>query len=373
MDLVCFSHLRWDFVFQRPQHLLTRFSNIYRVFYIEEPLFDSDSDYLSIVNNDRVWIIRMHLKNNSNETDMVVRQRRLLNSLFRKMDIIKYIFWYYTPMAFPLREGTSPELVIYDCMDELANFRFAPSNLLEYESLLMNEAHLVFTGGKSLFNKKKHRNASVYCFPSSIDKNHFSKAQNFIKDPSDQENIPHPRLGYFGVLDERLDTNLIKQMALKRPEWQFIFVGPVTKISTDTLPDEKNIHYLGRKDYKDLPAYLAGWDIALMPFAINDSTEFISPTKTPEYLSAHKPVISTPITDVVHPYGELELVNIASTADKFIVAAEKEINSCNEQWKKNVDTFLSEVSWDITFQKMYELVKQRLSNNHLEETIKEYA
>ncbi|MDQ3193817.1 MAG: glycosyltransferase [Bacteroidota bacterium] len=303
----------------------------------------------------------MQLKGNIEDADILIRQKSLLSSLFLEKNIKKYMFWYYTPMALLIGDELSPDLIIYDCMDELANFRFAPSGLKELESRLIARSDLVFTGGKSLYNKKKDQNDSVYCFPSSIDKEHFSRAQNFNEGPSDQKNIPHPRLGYFGVLDERLDTILIKEIASKRPEWHFIYIGPVAKIDPSSLPKDKNIHYLGCKDYKILPDYLAGWDIALMPFIINETTEFISPTKTPEYLAAHKPVISTPVTDVVNPYGENGLVNVASTADEFIAAAEKELTAENEEWKVNVDNFLANISWEITFQQMHDLIKQKLA------------
>ncbi|MEP7146986.1 MAG: glycosyltransferase [bacterium] len=373
MDLICFSHLRWDFVHQRPQHLLTKFSSAYRIFYIEEPIYDTEKDNLTFQTENGIWIVKLHLSGNNYDHDILIRQKNLLNAFFLKLNIIKYIFWYYTPMALPLGEDFSPDLIIYDCMDELANFRFAPPELKELETRLIAESHLVFTGGKSLFNKKKGLHDSVYCFQSSIDKNHFSRGQNFREDPPDQVQIPHPRLGYFGVLDERLDLALIREMAMKQPEWQFIFIGPVTKIDPDSLPRGKNIHYLGYKDYKVLPDYLSGWDIALMPFAINESTDFISPTKTPEYLAAHKPVISTPIADVVDPYGKLELVNIASTSDEFIAAAEKEFNSSKEEWKKNIDTFLANTSWEITFQQMHRLILEKLEGKKIMRDAKEYT
>jgi len=375
MDLICFSHLRWDFVFQRPQHLLTKFSISYRIFYIEEPLFDAQNDHISIVKySDKIHIVKLYIKGSSQEPEILSRQKKLLCSLFRKMGIVKYIFWYYTPMALPLSKDMSPDLIIYDCMDELSNFRYAPPELKELESQLISKAHLVFTGGVSLYNKKKNLHDNVYCFPSSIEKNHFEKSRYFIKDPPDQERISRPRLGYFGVLDERIDTELILEMANKKSEWQFIFIGPITKISPDSLPKRVNIHYLGCKDYKVLPDYLAGWDIALMPFALNESTKFISPTKTPEYLAGFKPVISTPINDVVHPYGRLNLVKIASTAEEFIAAADEILkNTKNDQWKKNVTKWLAKTSWEITFQQMHKLIKGNLNFDNFLQPIDDYA
>jgi UDP-galactopyranose mutase len=199
----------------------------------------------------------------------------------------------------------------------------------------------------------------MYPFPSSIDKTHFIIARTPVQEPDDQKTIPHPRLGFYGVLDERMDLVLLEEMSSLRPDWHFIMIGPVVKIDPAALPKKDNIHYLGHKDYKDLPAYLAGWDIALMPFALNESTKFISPTKTPEYLAGGKPVISTAIKDVVTPYGSDRLVHIAGSAEEFIDAAEKELtktNSGREEWLGRVDAYLSGISWDRTFQGMESLI-----------------
>ncbi|HEX6730013.1 MAG TPA: glycosyltransferase, partial [Pyrinomonadaceae bacterium] len=176
---------------------------------------------------------------------------------------------------------------------------------------------------------------------------------------SDQSSIPHPRLGFFGVIDERFDIELLEQVAAARPDWNFVIIGPIVKIDPESLPKHSNIHYLGPKKYDELPDYLAGWDIALLLFARNESTRFISPTKTPEYLAAGKPVISTSIKDVIRPYGELNLVEIADTADKFIEAAENILSSSassRSEWLGRVDKFLADVSWDKTWAQMSELI-----------------
>jgi glycosyltransferase involved in cell wall biosynthesis len=165
--------------------------------------------------------------------------------------------------------------------------------------------------------------------------------------------IPNPRIGFFGVIDERMDLDLLQTISAEKPDWQFILIGPVVKIDPSTLPMAPNIHYLGGKSYEELPTYLAGWDVAMMPFAINDSTRFISPTKTPEYLAGGKPVVSTPIRDVVSPYGEKGLVYIANTASEFIKGIEQELTMENKQgWLKAVDTFLETNSWDNTVERM---------------------
>jgi UDP-galactopyranose mutase len=243
-------------------------------------------------------------------------------------------------------------------MDELSAFKFAPPELIENEKRLLEKADLVFTGGQSLYEAKKDRHAKVFAFPSSIDAAHFRRARNTKEEPADQKSIAHPRLGYCGVIDERIDIQLLAEMAEIRPDWQFIMIGPVVKIAEEDLPRRRNIHYLGGKDYKELPNYMAGWDAALMPFALNESTRFISPTKTPEYLAAGKPVVSTPIRDVVRPYGEKNLVQIASTAQEFIAACEKAMREHSEEKTKQADDFLSQTSWDKTFSEMANLINE---------------
>jgi len=231
--------------------------------------------------------------------------------------------------------------------------------LLEKE--LFRQVDLVFTGGQSLYEAKRHQHPAVYAFPSSIDASHFGKARKMLGDPEDQAHIPHPRLGFFGVIDERFDIELLDQIARQRPDWHFVMIGPVVKIDPATLPSHANIHYLGGKKYSELPDYLAGWDIALLLFARNESTRYISPTKTPEYLAAGKPVISTSIRDVVRPYGELKLVEIADTAAEFIAAAEKLLAKTDRsEWLKRVDAFLENISWDKTWAQMSDLIDEAI-------------
>jgi UDP-galactopyranose mutase len=223
--------------------------------------------------------------------------------------------------------------------------------LLALEQELIDSADIVFTGGSSLYEAKKDRHDNVHCFPSSVDRAHFAKARSRLFDPADQEDLPRPRLGFYGVIDERFDTELLAKVAEMRPDWSFVMVGPVVKISDDDLPKRANIHYLGPKTYDQLPAYLSGWDVALMPFAMNESTEFISPTKTPEYLAGGKPVVSTPVRDVVRHYGQLEGVQIASTAEEFVTACDKALElSRNPEsgWLAEADLMLSATSWDTT-------------------------
>lgn len=366
VDLICFSHLRWGFVFQRPNHLLTRFSKHQRVFFFEEPIFHDNEDKLHIENyNSNLYVVTPHLKHRENGEEVRKGLKKIVSSLLRQMQIKRYYSWYYTPMALPFTDHLNPELVVYDCMDELSAFKFAPPELTILEKELFQKADIVFTGGHSIYENKKNAHHNVYAFPSSIDKAHFGKARKIRRDPEDQKHIPHPRFGFFGVIDERFDIDLISQVAQRKPEWQFVLLGPVVKIDPATLPNHANMHYLGGKSYNELPNYIAGWDIATIPFAINESTRFISPTKTPEYLAAGKPVISTPIRDVVSPYGDNKLVHIVNNANEFIAAAEVELaKKRRTSWTKKVDAFLEGNSWDRTWSQMVRNIEATIQQNN---------
>ena len=367
LDIVCFSHLRWNFVYQRPQHLLTRFAKNSRVFVWEEPIFDAGNDYCDIRREADldVWIIVPHLVLGSSEERAISVQQLLLNDMFASMKISNYLTWYYSPMALGFSDHLSPKVIVYDCMDELSGFRFAHSRLKENEARLFKIADIVFTGGHNLYAAKKHLHHNIHPFPSSIDKDHFLQARKPLAQPADQASIRRPRIGFYGVVDERLNLQLLQAIAQQRPEWQLVVLGPVVKIDAAALPKNSNIHYLGSKNYKELPQYLSGWDIAMMPFAINESTTYISPTKTPEYLAGGKPVISTSIRDVVVPYGEQKLVHIADTAEEFITAAEKILKDKNkEEWLRKTDVFLSDISWDKTWDKMNMLLTQTIDKKN---------
>jgi glycosyltransferase involved in cell wall biosynthesis len=357
-ELVCFSHLRWNFVYQRPQHLISRFTRICRVFFVEEPIFHSASDTLEVSESaEGVVVVVPKLQDDNHRPDVEIRLQELLERFFEAENIVDYLFWYYTPMALKFTRDFEPGYVVFDCMDELSAFKSASPELKSLEQELMSRADIVFAGGQSLFEAKRKNHPRTYLFPSSIDKQHFARARTITFDPADQDSIPYPRLGYFGVIDERLDIDLLEKVALLRPSWNFIMIGPVVKIDPMSLPRFPNIYYLGSKSYGDLPGYLAGWDIALIPFAHNESTRFISPTKTPEYLAAGKPVVSTPIIDVIRPYGNKGLVRIAGTADEFVRVAEEELQVKDRgDWLESVDRFLSVSSWDITWNEMVRLI-----------------
>ncbi len=358
-DLICFSHLRWDFVYQRPQHLLSRAARERRVFFIEEPIFDAELPRLEVRKGEgKLNVVFPHLPTGSDETAVNAMLRELIDDLFAQEQITDYLAWYYTPMALPFTQHLRPNAVIYDCMDELSAFRGAPPELKEREAELFALADLVFTGGQTLYEAKCRQHSNVHAFPSSVDVAHFAQARTIETEPEDQRQIPHPRLGFFGVIDERMNLALLAHLADLRPDWHLVMIGPVVKIDPAELPQRKNIHYLGGKSYAELPSYLASWDVTLLPFALNESTRFISPTKTPEYLAAGKPVISTSIRDVIRPYGELGLVRIADTAEQFIKAVEAiQEEEANERIRR-ADDFLSRTSWDRSWARMSAMIEE---------------
>lgn len=363
-DLVCLSHLRWNFVWQRPQHLLSRFAKHQRVFFVEEPVgTDETSPRMEISRHESgVMVCVPHIPHEQMGDGEAIQQN-LLGELLQTQDIKDYFVWYYTPMALGFSQNLTPKAVIFDCMDELSAFKNAPQLLKDREAELLRKADLVFTGGQSLYEAKKDKNPRVYAFPSSIDVPHFAKARTITDEPNDQKTIGKPRLGFFGVVDERFDIELLREISALRPEWHFVIIGPVVKIDENTLPRAENIHYLGGKKYDELPEYIAGWDVALLLFALNESTKFISPTKTPEYLAAGCPVVSTPIRDVTRPYGDVGLVHIADTPEGFVQSCEAALNENREERLRKVDDFLTDNSWDNTWRAMSDLISEAIENN----------
>jgi glycosyltransferase involved in cell wall biosynthesis len=363
MTIICFCHLRWNFVYQRPQHLMSRLAKHFRVYYIEEPFFDAYESYLDYRQEQQnLWVVVPHLPPGLTEHEASEVINDLVDDLPSMSEQKSIIAWYYTPMAYDPKTAFDAELVIYDCMDELSAFRFAPASLKLKEKQLMERADLVFTGGYSLYEAKKSNHLNIHLFPSSIHIAHFEMARTLSTQMDDQKLIGYPRIGFFGVIDERMDIVLLNDLAIKRPDWHFVMIGPIVKIDPDTLPRHNNIYYLGQKTYNELPNYIAHWDVAMMPFVINESTRFISPTKTPEYLAAGKPVVSTPVHDVIRSYGESGFVYFGSTADQFIEAIGRALSIADKsKWLKAVDELLSANSWDLTCEKMLMQINRTLS------------
>jgi UDP-galactopyranose mutase len=348
--LICFSHLRWNFVFQRPQHLMARLAQNYDVVYWEEPqATDAEHPYLDVrIAQSGVRVATPYLPADLDERDQEAALRRLLNNMLTG-DNRLLVRWYYTPMMLPFSRHLNAAYTVYDCMDELAAFKFAPPALPWLEKELFEQADVVFTGGYSLYEAKQEQHDNVHPVPSSVDKQHFAKARNL-----DCVERGNPRIGFYGVIDERFDIDLVAEVAALRPDIDFEIVGPVVKIDPATLPQAANIIYAGQQSYDQLPECLARWRATMMPFALNESTRYISPTKTPEYLSAGRPVISTPIRDVVRHYGDTPGVLIAESAEDFAAACDRALHLAEDksEWLEKVDLQLASLSWEKNVWKM---------------------
>ncbi|MGC1303797.1 MAG: UDP-galactopyranose mutase [Caulobacteraceae bacterium] len=345
---------------------MSRFAKDRRVIFFEEPVH-GDHAMLDVreAAGSSVTIATPRLPDGLSHAERNSEVQRLLMGLLAERGVERPIAWYYTPMMleFSRPVAETAAAVVYDCMDELSNFKFAPESLKALERDLVGLADVVFTGGYSLYEAKRGWHVNIHPFPSSVDRAHFAQARNMpaAQDPADQAALPHPRFGFYGVIDERMDIELLGKLADAHPEWSIVMVGPVVKIDPADLPRRPNIHYLGGKTYNELPAYLGGWDVAMAPFAINESTRFISPTKTPEYLSGGKPVVSTAIVDVKRHYGELDAVRVADTHAEFIVECETALalsRNPGGAWRVAMDEALADLSWDKTYARMASLVEE---------------
>lgn len=349
--IICFSHLPWNLVFQRPQHILTRLLGSFDVIYWEEPRVEAGCTEARLERTHLAEGLVRAVPVLPDGLDRADADAALAHLLARETAALPapLVLWYYTPMMLGFSAATRADLVVYDCMDELANFAFAPADLAAREEALLERADIVLCGGSSLYEARAARHPDIHCVPSGVDVAHFARGADGLPEPADQAGLPRPRLGFYGVIDERMDLDLLAEAARLRPEWSFVMIGPVVKIAAANLPRAANIHWLGRKDYAELPANAAGWDAALMPFALNASTAFISPTKTPEYMAAGLPVISTAVRDVVSGYGALDSIRIVGDAAALVAAGEDLLAAPDETraaWRGEARDCLADKSWD---------------------------
>ena len=366
LPVVVFSHLRWDFVYQRPQHLLSRIAAHRRVLFIEEPIPDAVSTrWERSAPAPGIEVFRPHTPVSSHgfSEEQLSVLLGMVRDLVNEQGAAGGIAWMYTPLALPLLGAVRPATIVYDCMDELSLFLNAPPQLLPREAALLRRADVVFTGGPSLYEAKRERHRNIHCFPSSVDADHFRQGAA-LGEPADQAGIPRPRFGFYGVIDERIDLPLLDALAERHPAWQIVMVGPIAKIDPATLPRRPNIHWLGQRTYEELPAYLAGWDVTLLPFARNDATRFISPTKTLEYMALERPIVSTPIADVAGPYGDI--VYLGGNREEFVAACEAALQSSAAERARRARAMrhvLARTSWDATAAAMEQLIEEAVSRN----------
>jgi UDP-galactopyranose mutase len=368
-SIVVFSHLRWNLTYQRPQHLLSRIAKRWRVVFIEEPMPGSDVSRLEVfapAAGVQVW--RAHVTGQAPgfHDDHLPSLQQLVADGMREHAVADYWIWFDTPMALPLAAQLAPRGIVYDCMDELSARREAPRQLVQRENALFKRADLVFTGGPSLHNAKRSRHPDVHCFAGGVDAGHFAGPRG--EHPLHHD-IPRPRLGYCGVIDERINLALVDGIAQARPDWNLVMAGPTEGIDAAALPRRDNIHWLGAQSYQDLPTLIAGWDVCLLPFALNDATRFISPAQALEYMACGRPAVSTSIRDVVEPYGHV--VRIADTPEGFVCDCEMIMQRTQEEQAGHASELAAIVartsSWDDTAHEMAELIAQA------DEAAEEYA
>lgn len=357
-DLLVFSHLRWDFMFQRPQHLLSRQAKTRRVFYFEGPVFGmTEIPRLHLrETSENVLVVIPYLPTNIDPDKMEVALADLVDELIYEEELIEYTTWYYSPKALTFSRHLDPKAVIFDYLDQLS---YSGEHFEVEESELMQRADIVFSSGQSLYETKKHAHHNIHFMPSGLDYAHFSQGRSKLVEPDDQINIPRPRVGFYGVIDQRFNFDLVIQMADLRPEYQFVIAGPVVNLDTRKLPRRSNIHYLGKKDYYALPLYLAGWDVTMMPYHLNETTKLVSPMKTLEYLAAGRPIISTGIPDVINAFEKRQLVRIANNPEDFLDQIDLAMQEKNRpEWLDRVDHFLKDQSWDNLFEKMAKIERE---------------
>ena len=357
--LVVFSHLRWSSAFQRPHHVMTRLARRRPVLFVEEPAHHDGPAELEVTEVAPDLLVMRPRLDAPGPGFGAAQHRVLLTGLRSWLDDegwSEFDAWTYTPMAVRLARALGPVALVYDCMDELPPFRHAPEDLIEREGELLQHADHVFTDGPSLYRVKQALHPSVHCFPSSIDAGHFAMAKH-VCDAPDQAALPRPRLGFFGVIDEWVDLDILDALARLRPRWQIVMVGPIVKIDPATLPQHSNLHYAGQRAYDDLPRYLAGWDVCLMPFALNEAARFIGSTKALEYMASERPIVSTPIADVAEPYGDI--VYLGRGATRFVAACDRAFAASDAGRKRRQSLareVLASTSWDHTVRRMEQIL-----------------
>ncbi len=363
-DLVVFSHLRWTFVWQRPQHLISRLARNRRTWFIEEPLATDVSEPI-LRTEDHGHVRRVWLEVPGPERHLDFGDPAAVSYAHEVMTLVgdapARVTWLYTPMAFELARVLDPAVLVYDVMDDLASFRAAPAALRLRHRQALEAATLVFAGGRSLHWAVTAQRPDAQLFPSGVEPEHYASG------PRERSEADRPVAGYMGVIDERIDLGLLAKLAAALPDWEIRMVGPVVKVEPEALPSAANITYLGAQPYERLPDVLAGFDVALMPFALNEATRSISPTKTLEYFAAGLPVVSTRVSDVVTEYGHI--VSLADDGRSFATACRRERRRDPEERRRRVDPLLRLQHWNAIASRMESLVNDALAGRSMRRVV----
>ncbi len=363
--IVVFSHLRWKFVWQRPQQFLSRFAEEHPILFVELGEFDGTPGEPPRVEIDspqgNITVLNVHLDPAAFKTESVTEaMRKAVREEMSRLGIENPLLWFYNPMDAGWVVGWLENRgIVYDCMDELAQFRGADPLLVQRESELIEAADVVFTGGIELYEKKSRQHANTHFFGCAVEYDHFAQAQNQEPIPEDLAAIPGPRIGWFGVVDERVDYDLLRGSAAKRPDLQFVIVGPAVKVDPKGFPQAPNLHWLGGRDYKELPAYCRGYDVCMMCFALNEATEFINPTKALEYLATGRPVVSTAVKDVVRQYQDI--VAVAHSTDEFLAKIDDALAGKQQAMVERGLAKAKAASWENTVGEMQRIIDEALA------------
>jgi UDP-galactopyranose mutase len=366
ITIICLAHLGWDYVWQRPQQIMSRFAARCRVVYIDPPAYEPLDEQVQL--RERIDASGVHVVQPIISDQLQLAPMRRFQEYFQILQRIMEqspsvtILWLYVLEALPLVESLASQLdlIVYDCMDDFHSLDNSPAGerQRQLETRVIDLADLLFTAGRSMYEARKDRHPLAYCFSAGIDLPHFKAACDpALPLAAALDSIPCPRFGYFGVLDDRLDWQLVAAVARQRPDWQWVFVGPKFHQWHAELPQAHNIHYLGQQPYRDLPAYLKGFDICTMPFVLSDHTRFLHPTKILEYLAGDKQVISTSLPDAVAMYGGI--ISFGDSVEAWLEVGEKLLGTTPEQriiFQVQVAPLLEQSSWDGIVTQMWELM-----------------
>lgn len=361
--IIVFSHLRWDFVYRRPQHLLSRLAAHYAIVFVEPPQRrDGRAGFQMCSPAPNILVCQplAPVDCDGFHDEHLPHLQEPLRELLHAYD--EHIAWFYTPLALPLLQALRPQMVVYDCVDATAAGASAFAQLLQKESALLKAADIVLAGGPGLYRARRERHANVYCVPDSVDAAHFLPALDRANSHPAHRHIPGPRLGFYGVIDERFDADLVAQLADAHAQWQIVLVGPVTGIDPAALPQRANIHYLGEQPYEALPQFLAGWDVCLLPYKVNDATRFASPPGVLEYMAAELPIVGTPVADVADAYRDI--VAVAHDAHGIVAACEAALLASKEELAVRVEKMrkvVSGTSWDAAAAQVREALERELA------------
>jgi glycosyltransferase involved in cell wall biosynthesis len=368
--IIVHCHLCWDWVWQRPQQFISRLSRRHKILFVETIGPDPElaaplARFHQAPDHPNITILRLQFPAwRWGDGEYVDAERRRLVQEFLAGPVAgefeNPVQWFYDPMAVSAFAGHLDEvLTVYDCMDELSKFRCAPPDIIQREAELLARADVVFTGGRKLFESKSRFHDNCHFYGCGVDSAHFGKArESGTKVPEDLAALPKPVLGYFGVVDERMDYDLIDCLAKENPKWSIAMVGPVLKVEAGSLPRRANLHWLGQRAYAELPAICRGLDVCLMPFARNESTEYINPTKALEYMATGRMIVSTDVPDVVSNFGSV--VKIASTPEEFISHCRQAVSQPDAEAIERGLKMASENSWESIVTRLEKHIKQAL-------------